>query len=419
MTERTLKLSYQEIDRLDVIKSLSSKQISQSTAATQLGLSTRQVRRLQKKYQHEGVSGLISKHRGKKSSNQLSAKFRREIAELIREKYGDFGPTLAHEKLTELHAKKLSVESVRHIMMSEGLWKAKQKRKEKPVFQLRKRRERFGELIQIDGSPHDWFEGRASACTLIVFIDDATSQLTGLGFSPTETTQAYMTVMKDHLQHHGRPVATYSDRHGIFRVNQPEAVSGNGLTQFGRALKTLDIEAIHARTPQAKGRVERVNKTLQDRLVKEMRLQEINDIEAANAFLPEFMMDFNRRFAKPAKDEDNGHRKVLHSEREIDLILSLHSKRRLSNNLELSYHKSIYQIQGKKHRLKQKQVTVCDLFSDEVVIIYEGKEIAYQVFGARSAVPQLADEKTVNSRVDNAIIEQKKSPKPAADHPWR
>ncbi len=133
-------------------------------------MSTRQVRRLQKRYQKDGVAGLISKHRGKKNNNQLSAEFRTEIAKLVREKYSDFGPTLAHEKLTEIHAKKLSVESVRHIMLAEGLWKAKQKRKEKPVFQLRQRRERFGEHIQIDGSPHDWFEGRGVYCTLIVSL---------------------------------------------------------------------------------------------------------------------------------------------------------------------------------------------------------------------------------------------------------
>jgi len=415
----TVELSYQEMDRLEVLKSLESKDISQLTAAAKLGLSTRQVRRLQKRYQKEGVSGLVSKHRGKKSNNQLSPELRAEITDLIREKYSDFGPTLAHEKLTEVHAKELSVESVRRIMLDEGLWKAKQKRKEKPVFQLRKRRERFGELIQIDGSPHDWFEGRGPYCTLIVFIDDATSKLTALRFSPTETTQAYMEIMKDHLRRHGRPVATYSDRHAIFRVNQPEAESGNGQTQFGRALDTLDIEAINANTPQAKGRVERANKTLQDRLVKEMRLQGINDIERANAYLPEFIEDFNRRFEKPAKDEQDAHRKVLHNEREIDLILSLHSKRKLSNSLELSYQRAIYQVQGKKHRLKQKQVTVCDLFSGEIVILHEGKEIDHQVFSAGSAAPELADEKTVNSRVDSAVREQQTPRKPAVDHPWR
>jgi len=411
-------LSYQEIDRLDVIKSLESKDISQLTAATQLGLSARQVRRLQKRFQMDGASGLVSKHRGKKSNNKISAEFRAEISRLIREKYRDFGPTLAHEKLTEVHGKKLSVESVRHIMITENIWKAKQKRTEEPVYQLRQRRLRFGELIQIDGSPHDWFEGRGEYCTLIVFIDDATSKLTALRFTPTETTRSYMEATKDHLQRYGRPAALYSDRHAIFRVNQTEAKTGNGLTQFGRALNTLDIEAIHARTPQAKGRVERANKTLQDRLIKEMRLQEINDIDAANRFLPSFIEDYNRRFEKPAKNTQDAHRKVQHEDREIDLILSLQHKRKLSNNLELSYQKSIYQIAEKQHRLKQRQVTVCDLFGKEVVILSEGKEIPYQVFCKGSPASELADEKTLNSRVEHAITQQQtSSPRLPTDHP--
>jgi len=410
-------LSYQEIDRLEVIKALETQHISQVTAAAKLVLSTRQVRRLQKRYQMIGLTGLISKHRGKKSNNQLSAEFREEVAKLIREKYCDFGPTLAHEKLTEVHAKKLSVESVRQIMMTQGLWKARQNRKEKPVYQLRERRERFGELIQIDGSPHDWFEGRGSYCTLIVFIDDATSKLTALHFSPTETTQAYMEAIKDHLQCYGRPVATYSDRHSIFRVNQAEAKTGNGITQFGRALATLDIEAIHARTPQAKGRVERANKTLQDRLIKEMRLHGINNIAEAHHFLPEFIEDYNRRFAKPAKNDQDAHRKVLHNTREIDLILSLHNKRKLSNNLELSYQRTTYQIQGKKYHLKQQQVTVCDFFNGEVSLLHEGKELPYQVFERGVSTPELADEKTLNSRVDNAIALQQMSHNLTPDHP--
>ena len=420
MIKGTLELSYHEIDRLEIIKSLESKKINQKAAAKALGLTTRQVRRLQERFRKEGVSGLISRRRGKASNNQLNANLKVESAILVREKYADFGPTLAHEKLTEEHEKRLSVESLRQIMIAENLWKPRQKTKEKRIFQLRPRRDQFGELIQIDGSPHDWFEGRGDPCTLIVFIDDATSKLTALHFSPTETTQAYMEVTKAHLTRYGRPAAMYSDCHAIFRINHPEAQSGNGLTQFGRAMNTLDIEAIHASTPQAKGRVERANKTLQDRLVKEMRLQKINNIEEANHFLPEFIEDYNRRFEKAAKNEKDAHRDVLHNEREVSLILSLHSKRKLSNNLELSYQKSIYQVQGNKHRLKQKQVTLCDLFGKEIVMLYEGKEIAYQVFNKGIAVPELVDEKTLNSRIDNALTQQKSSTfKPAADHPWR
>ena len=412
-------MSYQEIDRVGVVELVESKKLSQIEGSKQLNISSRQMRRLQQRYRKEGVSGLLSKRRGKPSNNQLTEAINSEIISLVREKYSDFGPTLAHEKLVELHNIKLSIESLRQIMIADELWIPKQ-RKTKRVFQLRPRRERFGELIQIDGSPHDWFEGRSESCTLIVFIDDATSKLTGLQFFPTETTKAYMQVLKSHMASYGRPVSFYSDRHGIFRVNHKEAKSGDGHTQFSRALETLDIESIQAQTPQAKGRVERVNKTLQDRLVKEMRLKGINNLNDANAFLPEFIAHFNQRFEKPAKNKEDAHRKVLHTPREIDLILSRHSKRKVSNELEVSYEKTIYQIQGKRHRLKQKEITVCDLFGQEIVLLYEGKEIAYKLFNESDPSPRLEDEKTLNKRVDQAIKRQGKTTcKPAADHPWR
>lgn len=412
-------MSYQEIDRVGVVELVESKKLSQIEGSKQLGISPRQMRRLQQRYRKEGVSGLISKRRGKPSNNHLPEATKSEISSLVREKYSDFGPTLAHEKLVEQHNKKLSIESLRQIMIADELWIPKQ-RKTKRVFQLRPRRERFGELIQIDGSPHDWFEGRSESCTLIVFIDDATSKLTGLQFFPTETTKAYLQVLKSHLARYGRPVSFYSDRHGIFRVNHKETKRGDGHTQFSRALETLDIESIQAQTPQAKGRVERVNKTLQDRLVKEMRLKGINHLDEANAFLADFIVSFNHRFEKPAKNKEDAHREILHSPREIDLILSKHSKRKVSNALEMSYEKTIYQIQGKRHRLKQKEITVCDLFDQEIVLLYEGKEIAYKRFNENDPLPKLEDEKTLNKRVDQAIFRQSKTAyKPAADHPWR
>ena len=412
-------MSHQEIDRVGIVELVESKKLSQVEGSRQLNISSRQMRRLQKRYRQEGVEDLISKHRGKPSNNQLNEAIKSEVCKLIREKYSDFGPTLAHEKVVEWHNKKLSVESLRQLMIADDLWMPKQ-RKTKRVFQLRPRRERFGELIQIDGSPHDWFEGRSDSCTLIVFIDDATSRLTSLQFFPTETTKAYMEVLKNHMSQYGRPVSLYSDRHGIFRVNQKEAKSGDGQTQFSRALDTLAIESIQAQTPQAKGRVERANKTLQDRLVKEMRLKGINNLDEANAFLPEFISDFNQRFGKPAKNKEDAHRKVLHTPRDVELILSRHSKRKASNALEISYEKTIYQIQGTRHRLKQQQITVCDLFGKEVVLLYEGEEVAYKRFNESRPRQKPEDEKTLNKRVDQAMERQSRAThKPAADHPWR
>ena len=283
---------------------------------------------------------MVSKHRGRCPGNALSAADRQQALALIRAHYIDFGPTFAQEKLTALHACYCSVETLRKWMLEEGLWRGKQRKK----AAIHQSRPRLGERVQIDGSPHDWFEGRAPRGTLMVFIDDATSRLLALHFAPTETTQSYMETLAQQLDKHGRPVAIYSDKHSIFRVNHPD--KAGELTQFTRALKTLDIEPIHANTPQAKGRVERANKTLQDRLVKEMRLRSIHSIEQANAFLPQFIDDYNRRFAVPAHHPANAHREVLHSPEALTLILCRHHRRKLSKNLTIAFRNTEYPLQG-------------------------------------------------------------------------
>jgi transposase len=422
LEEGRIILSHKEIDRLSVIQRLEEDRISQQEAAQQLKISVRQVRRVLKRYRQEGAAGLTSRRRGKVSNNRLSDALRVEIQQHVAERYADFNPTLAHEKLTECHGYRVSVETVRQLMMEATLWKPKSRRIER-VFQLRERRARFGELIQIDGSPHDWFEGRAASCTLIVFIDDATSRLTSLWFSPTETTEAYMMAMGHHLERHGRPASFYSDCHSIFRINQEDTANGNTLTQFGRALKTLDVEAIHARTPQAKGRVERANQTLQDRLVKEMRLQGINSIEQANAWLPTFMEDYNQRFGRQAKDTENAHREVLHTARELSLIQSHHETRTVSKSLEIQYQNVVYQIQeqGKGYRLQGQTVTVCTLIGGDVVLLKNGKELRYKTYQKSERPSSVEDEKTLNARVDAALERQRQRSghKPAPDHPWR
>ena len=197
--------------------------------------------------------------------------------------------------------------------------------------------------MQIDGSLHDWFEGRGPICSLIVFIDDATSTLLALRFAPAETTRAYMDTLSDYLQVQGRPVALYSDKHSIFRQNHRDY--DGELTQFARALKTLDIAIIHANTPQAKGRVERANGTLQDRLVKEMTLKGISDMETANAWLPTFVERYNQRFATAPQNPVDCHRSALHTPEEINLILSLHHTRSLSKNVAFQFSNREYQIQ--------------------------------------------------------------------------
>lgn len=402
MVKEVLEMSHQELDRLEVLKLIESKRINQIQGAKQLDLSTRQLRRIQSRYRKDGAKGIISKHRGKVSNNKLSDDFKQEIATLIKENYLDFAPTFAHQKLEEIHSKKLSVESTRKIMIENGIWQAKIKKRQK-VFQRRAPRSRFGELIQIDGSPHDWFEGRAPICTLLVFIDDASSCITDLRFSPSENTQGYMESMKSHIKKYGRPLALYSDQHSIFVPNYKIAKINNTQTQFKRAMNTLDIELILAKSPQAKGRVERANKTLQDRLVKEMRLNNINSIEQANEYLETFRLDHNKRFAKAPINKDNAHRELLHNSRELDLILSIHKKKRATKSLEFTYQKQVYQIDKKATHVINKTVTLCELTSGERVIVYAGKELDYRVFGKKTPQIIQADEKTINFSIDNLL----------------
>jgi len=234
---------------------------------------------------------------------------------LIQTHYADYGPTLACEKLRERHGVSLSKETVRRIMIDAGFWVPRKQRPPK-IHQPRNRRACLGELVQIDGSEHAWFEDRAPVCTLLVFVDDATSRLMQLLFVPTESTFAYFAATRAYLEHHGKPVAFYSDKSSVFRINARGATAGRDYTQFGRALYELNIESICANTSQAKGRVERMNGTLQDRLVKELRLRNIGTLEAANAYAPVFMADFNMRFAKIPRSDFNAHRLIAQRARE-------------------------------------------------------------------------------------------------------
>jgi hypothetical protein len=222
---------------------------------------------------------------------------------LVRERYSDFGPTLAAEKLVALHGCRVSRETLRQWMVADGLWTDRRHRLPSP-HQPRRRRDCLGELVQIDGSEHAWFEDRGPLCTLLAFVDDATSRLMLLRFVASESAFSYFAATRSYLAAHGRPVAFYSDKHGIFRVNSKTATD-EAITQFGRGLCELNIDIICANSPQAKGRVERAFSTLQDRLVKEMRLAGISTIESANAWLAGFIETYNERFGRhPANAKD-------------------------------------------------------------------------------------------------------------------
>lgn len=411
--DELLTMSNREITRLEAMQRIKEKRLTQREAARMLNLSVRQVKRLYQAYKAQGAQGLVSKRRGKPSNHRLDVETQQKAIDLIYERYQDFGPTLAHEKLTEKHQLRLSRESVRKLMIAEGKWKPK-RAKLPAIHQMRERRACFGELVQIDGSDHDWFEGRGPKCTLLVYIDDATGQLLELWFVPDETFFAYCEASRHYFERYGKPVAFYSDKHGIFRVNQEQTVGlGSGLTQFGRAMQELNIQIICANTPQAKGRIERANQTLQDRLVKELRLQGISDIDSANAYLPEFRQDFNRRFAVAPRSHHDAHRPLLKSEN-LEIILTRQKTATLSKNLTVQANKIIYQIQSDRpdYALRKAQVTVCENAKGEVTILYKNKPLAYTIYHQPIRQAQVVDTKTLDHHIQ--------PPKPPApDHPWR
>lgn len=411
--DELLQMSNREITRLEAMQRIKDKRLTQKEAARLLDLSVRQIKRLYRGYKAEGARGLVSQRRGKPSNHQLDRETQQKAIDLIYAHYRDFGPTLAHEKLTEKHQLRISRESVRRIMIEEGVWKPKRAKKAS-AHPLRERRACFGELVQIDGSDHAWFEERGPKCTLLVYIDDATGQLMELWFVPDETTFAYFEATRHYVGCYGKPVTFYSDKHGIFRVNQPRPLgTTSGLTQFGRAMQELDIQIICANTPQAKGRIERANQTLQDRLVKELRLLGISDIDSANAYLPEFRADFNRRFAVVPRSSHDAHRPLLKTE-DLDLILTHQKTGSLSKNLTVQYDKIIYQIQSDHpdYTLRNAQVTICQNAQGEVTILYKNKPLSYTIYHKAPRQAEVVDTKTLDRQIQ--------PPKPPApNHPWR
>jgi transposase len=398
-----------------VMQRLTRKELRQREAAEMLGISIRQIKRILRAYREEGAQGVVSKRRGKESNNRLRKEVKQKVLDLLMGKYRGFGPTLACEKMEEVEGVKISDESVRQIMIGEGLWKSRKVRKEN-THQMRERRACFGELVQIDGSPHAWFEERGASCTLLVLIDDARGELVGLRFAEQESFYSYVEMVKPYLEQYGKPVAFYSDKHGIFRVNQPSVGTGDALTQFGRAMQELGIRIICANSPQAKGRVERANQTLQDRLVKEMRLRNISNMEQGNAYLPEFMADFNQRFAVPARSQNDAHR-PLDTHENLDHILTWQEPRTLSKNLTIQFKKVVYLIQTKRptYALRNAQVTVCENAQGKVTILYKGKELDYTIFHKQEHQSEIVDSKNL----DMALQTQCKGHIPAPDHPWR
>jgi transposase len=405
-------MSERELNRIEVLSQESQGRMTAVTAANVLGLSRRQVHRLLKTFQADGPAAIRHKARGRASNNRIDPAVRDFAVTLVRETYIDFGPTLAAEMLAEHHGLKVSRETVRKWMQDAGIWLSRRQRR--TFHQPRLRRECYGELIQIDGSDHHWFEDRGPACTLLVFIDDATSTLMHLEFVTSESTFSYFGALEAYLHAHGRPVAFYSDKHTVFRVASQGAKSGHGMTQFGRVLNELNIEILCANSSQAKGRVERANRTLQDRLVKELRLAGISDMQSANAFLPMFMERYNAKFAKAPRRPDDLHRALNVEPDRLADILCFRDERYVGQQLAFSYQRLRIILQENEitRGLPGKYVDTYEFADGRLEFRWKGLSLPYSVFDKDQRVTHAAitENKHLSAVLEHIKAEQDKAP---------
>ena len=412
---RTGSITVQELERAKIIEAHARGEIKASVAALRLQVSTRHVKRLLERYERHGTSGMISGRRGKPSNNLLDPQVASIALELVREHYADFGPTLACEMLQQRHQVVLSKETLRKLMIQAGLWISREARRPK-LHQPRERRACVGELVQIDGSRHPWFEKRGPACTILVFIDDATSRILRLHFSDTETTASYFEAMRSYLQQHGKPRAFYADRAAVFRA---PAANRHIPTQFQRALDELDIELICANSPQAKGRVERANRTLQDRLVKALRLDGISTIEAANAWADGFIKSHNERFARKPHSTLDVHAPLRKTD-DLSWVLTHRETRKLSTKLTLQHGSRQYVLRDEPEvrTLIGQAIAVHTNRDGSVALRAGGKVLEYTVIALPGAAKAIqVDSKSLHHVVDLVVETKRRRPRPCRQDP--
>ena len=393
-------MSAKERLRLDALSRVKRRELTVVEAAELMHVSLRQARRLWKRFRARGDGGLIHRLRGRVSNRRLPEEFRQLVVKRHQERYPDFGPTLACEKLAE-EGLILSPDTLTALLKERHLWQRRRRRGKHR--QRRERRAHFGSMLQMDGSIHDWFEGRAPACVLMVSVDDATGR-TLARFYPAETTPAALDVLGRWAQRHGLPRSVYVDRHGIYRdEDHPEKP-----TQFGRAMKELDIELICARSPQAKGRVERKNAVFQDRLVKQLRLRRISDMEQANGLLEKFFLeDLNRRFAVSARHAADVHRRA--PER-LEEILCVQEERTVGRDWCVRWQNRFLQLEttGRTAGLAGQRVLIKQLSGGRLLVTCGGAALEYRELAAR-VKPLRAKPWHINNRPW----------KPGPDHPWK
>lgn len=402
-------MSAKEADRYAVIRQVIERKMTQADAAGWLGLSVRQVKRLSKAVREQDCAGVISRKRGRPSNRRIADVERDRYIAVVKQSYADFGPTLAAQYLQRDHGFRYSGETLRTWMAEAGLWKPRRAKPQR-IHSPRLRRGRLGELVQVDGSLHAWFERRAAKCCLIAFIDDATGCVLGARFFPVESTRAYLGVLQQYVSEHGRPLALYSDRHSIFTKHDPEDPEP---TQFERAMGELGIEPILAYSPQAKGRVERLFQTLQDRLVKALRLAGISSIEQANAWLAGYLLEHNARFAVPPREAEDAHRPLQMDALALQRVCAIHHGRRLSRALTCQFQGQLLVVlttpQQPRYGLRNKPVKLVEHLDGRLEMMLADESLPFRGFEQhqRLATSRVADDKTLEGKVDEAVARER------------
>jgi transposase-like protein len=412
----TWTMSAKELRRVAAFSRVQDRSWSLAEAAGHLKISYRQAKRSWACFQQAGAAGLVHRLRGRASNRGRQGRLREQALDLFRQKYADYGPTLAAECLAKEDNVRVSVSSLRRWLLAEGLWSRERRRAKHR--RRRARRERRGELLQMDGSFHDWFEGRGGRAVLMVIIDDATGTIYARFFE-AETLEAAQEVFGRYVRHHGLPRALYVDQAGIYRSDRAptreELARGKQPeTQFGRALRELDVELILARSPQAKGRVERANGTLQDRLVKALRRAGISSLATANTFLEEtFLSEFNARFGKPAADPCDAHR-PLAAEIDLDRMLSVRAPRTVQHDWTVRWQNRFLQLPAESANSVRpgQTVEVCQQPGGRLRIFSGRQEWTWSEAGVRSLAPR-------QRRPRSSPTGSSQGLRPAANHPWR
>ena len=399
--------SQRELKRLHVVQKVIEGRLKRTEAADMLSLSIRQVGRIIIRVKEEGARGVVHRTRGQESNRKLPQEVKDQVLTLYRKSYEGFGPTLAQEKLLERDGIRISDETLRIWLIEEGLWK--KKRKGSQHRQWRPRKDRYGQMIQLDGSKHDWFEGRGPECVFMGYIDDATGKVYGK-FYEYEGTIPAMDSFRRYIRKHGIPMSLYMDKHTTYKSTGKPTIEDelNGtepVSEFGRALEELGVELIHAHSPQAKGRVERLFGTLQDRLVKEMRLRGISSIAEANEFLKEYLPIYNRRFAKKAAEAENLHRPIPKG-LNLERILCIKTERTVRNDFTIAHDRKLYQIE---EAVKTKKLMVEQYTDGSMAIWCKEQKVKFRQIAVK---PEKLQKPL-------PVPKRRKPSRPAKDNPWR